>query len=122
VLVSKTARQKRANERAYLYEMFDGRCAYCGREMCFDQMTVDHKVSLANGGADSLENKLPACLQCNNRKGSMTLGKFRKSLVNQVSVVRGMSPLFRMLEAYGIIEVHEERVTFYFEKCGGQNG
>lgn len=40
-------------------------CAYCGGHAT----TVDHVVSVANGGTDDLDNLVAACWPCNRRKG-----------------------------------------------------
>lgn len=47
-----------------------GRCQYCGKKKA--QMTVDHVVPKIYGGADTWENLVCACLECNNRKGHST--------------------------------------------------
>jgi 5-methylcytosine-specific restriction endonuclease McrA len=43
------------------------RCAYCGIQ---GNMTVDHVVPLSKGGEHSIENIVPACIECNKRKGA----------------------------------------------------
>lgn len=48
-------------------------CYYCGN----DANTVDHIVSLKNGGDPiSLENMIACCSRCNSSKGSRSQGSF----------------------------------------------
>ena len=48
----------------------DGVCACCGREICFEKVTIDHYVPKYRGGTDDPRNLLPLCKVCNQRKGS----------------------------------------------------
>lgn len=50
------------------------RCAYCGHS---GVMTKDHRIPLIRGGGNSIENILPACPPCNQRKGGLTEDEFR---------------------------------------------
>lgn len=43
-------------------------------------VTVDHRVALANGGADHELNWVMCCSRCNNRKGSLSEDEFRSVL------------------------------------------
>lgn len=56
-------------------------CQYCGRKS--GMMTTDHIIPKANGGDDSWENLVCACLECNNRKGNKTLMESRMKLVRK---------------------------------------
>jgi 5-methylcytosine-specific restriction endonuclease McrA len=49
----------------------------------------DHRVPLARGGANSIENILPACPRCNQRKALLTEGEFRARLEQEK---RDLSP------------------------------
>jgi 5-methylcytosine-specific restriction endonuclease McrA len=42
-------------------------CQYCGTRRA--QMTVDHIIPRTQGGCDSWDNLVCACVRCNNRKG-----------------------------------------------------
>jgi 5-methylcytosine-specific restriction endonuclease McrA len=57
-------------ERLQLWESHGGRCHLCGRPVPIELMHVEHKVALANGGTDGLDNLAPAHPDCNLRKGS----------------------------------------------------
>ena len=46
------------------------RCQYCGTRK--NPLTVDHVIPRIQGGGDSWENLVCACVLCNNKKGSKT--------------------------------------------------
>ena len=66
------------HEKEALYAKQKGKCMYCGRKLALQDMEVDHKNPLANGGGESLANKQVLCGPCNKRKGATTDGQFRK--------------------------------------------
>jgi len=73
----------------YLYEMFGGKCQYCGvlveREEYTTQGTsdrrvqanVDHIVPKSSGGGNGPSNVVLACQSCNSTKGPKSLEEFR---------------------------------------------
>ena len=68
---------KRASQRDK--ELFykhnqSGKCNYCGLKL-----ELDHKTPLANKGANRTSNYQLLCGPCNNRKGDMTDGEFRRT-------------------------------------------
>ena len=38
--------------RRDIYNRFDGHCAYCGKSIEFDDMTIDHILPQSKGGKD----------------------------------------------------------------------
>ena len=62
-----------AEEFKLLCEAFENRCFYCKQEL---PLTPDHAVPLSRGGSNSIENIIPACMSCNNRKKAKTLEEF----------------------------------------------
>ena len=57
------------------FEVFrrDGfRCVYCGRRAAEQGVTLepDHRISIAAGGTDTLENLVTSCRACNAGKGA----------------------------------------------------
>lgn len=59
-----------------LCERFNNRCAYCGvheevLQILYNQkLTRDHVIPLSKGGEHSIENIVPACHECNDKKGT----------------------------------------------------
>jgi 5-methylcytosine-specific restriction endonuclease McrA len=56
---------------------FGGRCSYCGES---GPLEADHRIPLARGGSNTIDNILPACRRCNARKHLMTEAEFRARL------------------------------------------
>jgi 5-methylcytosine-specific restriction endonuclease McrA len=48
------------------------RCAYCGKPHLehVEELTMDHVIPLSRGGANTIENIVPACRACNRSKGT----------------------------------------------------
>lgn len=62
-------RKKYSQEvKRMLYLKADGRCQLCGRKLLFSEITLDHIVPLACGGADSVENLQICCYEDNQFK------------------------------------------------------
>jgi 5-methylcytosine-specific restriction endonuclease McrA len=62
------------------------RCHYCYKnlsllpsEIC-ELATKDHLTPLCRGGADTIDNIVPACFACNRKKAEMTEAEFRGAL------------------------------------------
>lgn len=45
-----------------------GFCHYCGIQVSFKKLTMDHLVPLARGGRSTKDNLVPCCKNCNTRK------------------------------------------------------
>ncbi len=52
------------------------RCFYCGVVLTLKNRTLDHKIPLSRGGTNTINNVVPACRPCNNRKLRMTPEEF----------------------------------------------
>lgn len=48
------------------------KCLYCGRPMGEVQLTIDHWLSLEEGGKNDTSNYLSCCRACNKSKGAMS--------------------------------------------------
>jgi 5-methylcytosine-specific restriction endonuclease McrA len=71
-----------------LLETHGYRCTYCG---VGGPLEPDHRISLARGGTNYIENILPACRRCNTRKRLLTEDEFRARLAAEARR-RGLSP------------------------------
>ncbi len=47
-----------------------GYCYYCRTYVGVELLTIDHIVALDNGGANAIENVIPACWNCNLHKST----------------------------------------------------
>jgi len=62
-----------------LYDKQKGKCNYCGYEFHIRYFHVEHKTPVSRGGSrNSISNKQLLCGPCNNRKGKLTDGEFRR--------------------------------------------
>ena len=59
-------------------------CAYCGAT---GPLEADHRVPLARGGTNLIDNILPACRSCNGMKHTMTEEEFRARLATERAVI-----------------------------------
>ncbi len=102
-------------QRLNVYNLFGGRCAYCGKPIAYEDMQVDHVVPLHNGGADNESNYFPACRMCNFYKSTFTLEKFRE----QLGLLKGRLEkdfTYRLALKYGLIRECNRPVRFFFER------
>lgn len=59
------------SEIRLLFNVFDGCCAYCSkRPEKAKNLHLEHICSLAEGGRNTLQNLIPACINCNSKKGT----------------------------------------------------
>lgn len=76
-----TRKSPTKEQRKLVYQMYDGRCAYCGCKLELKDMQVDHFNSIyAYDGKNELENYMPSCRQCNFYKSTGTIEQFRQNL------------------------------------------
>jgi len=47
-----------------------GTCWYCGLQVGFKNLTMDHVIPLSRGGRSTKDNLVPCCKECNNKKKS----------------------------------------------------
>lgn len=71
------------SKRETVYRKYNGHCAYCGREIAYKDMQVDHFQPLRawgieDAGTDELDNLMPACRMCNHYKRANSLETFRR--------------------------------------------
>lgn len=58
--------------RRNIYARDENRCQYCGRTFPTRELTLDHVRPRVQGGENSWENLVCACVRCNARKGGRT--------------------------------------------------
>lgn len=58
-------------------------CQYCGRHYSTHDLSIDHVKPRAQGGGDTWENLVCACIRCNARKGGRTPDQASMKLVKK---------------------------------------
>lgn len=124
----------KASERIRVYDKYSGKCAYCGCDIEYKKMHVDHKEPIRrrqkwdkvnskwipdgcdNPEADCFENYMPACASCNIQKHSMDLEGFRESIQQFINSLNSYHNQYKFAKRYGLIEETGNQVQFYFEK------
>lgn len=109
-------------ERQAVYNLTGGKCAYCGEPIAFADMQVDHVIPLRKGGADALDNMLPACRSCNHYKGSLTVEQFRKTVERMPEVLARDNVTYKNAVRFGLVCPVPRPVTFCFERCEKPEG
>lgn len=56
--------------RLKLFERDGYKCHYCGKQLTRFTATLDHVQPVSEGGNNSFDNLVTACLHCNSRRGS----------------------------------------------------
>lgn len=105
-----------ATERKNVFDMFGGRCAYCGTDTTFRGMQIDHKIPLRLNGSDEMENMLPACRSCKACKGAMDVDGFRAYLEEIPKMLARDSVAYQVGRRFELVKEAQAEVKFLFEK------
>ena len=100
------------SQKREVYNKTEGHCAYCGVGLRFEEMKLDHVVSLHNHGADDISNLMPACQQCNYYKKGCNPDGFRKKLKKAFRKEKKSEYVQCLQAKYG----DDWDGVFYFEK------
>ena len=102
--------------RRRVYEKYGGHCAYCGCELEYEDMQVDHIIPVyLNDSKNEIDNLMPACRMCNFYKSTFTIERFREQLQSLPERL-DRNFTYRLAKKYGIVVESNEVVEFYFEK------
>ena len=106
--------------RRNIYARDGNRCQYCGKHFATKELTLDHVVPRVQGGLNTWDNLVCACVKCNARKGGRTPTEAGIRLIrpavrpkrNPAIAVRLGSPKYQswkafMDEAYWTIDLSE---------------
>lgn len=79
--------------REQVWELTDGRCAYCDKHLRpfgtgSDSFVVEHVVPRSAGGPDNLANYVPACMACNSTKSDGHVVAFIRSRLERRPMLR----------------------------------
>lgn len=102
--------------RQNVWMKYGKRCAYCGK-LIEDRknLRVDHILAVHRGGTDDESNLNPSCHDCNFYKSTLLIDDFREQLSSMIDRLR-KDIRFRLAEKYGLIEIKDKNIEFFFEK------
>lgn len=123
----------RKDIRQKVWNKYNCKCAYCGNDLEYDKMQVDHKIPIYRNhsdeellkmnivrGTNEIKNLLPSCRECNFYKGTSTIEVFR-NLIHTI-LDRVKKPfIVRLAVKYGLISFKPFDGVFYFEKIETEN-
>lgn len=112
-------------KREAVYKKYDGHCAYCGKEIEYKDMQVDHFLPLKawgieDAGTDDLSNLMPACRTCNHYKRANSLETFRRYIYEIPKKLR-TNYIYKVGLIYGNVSDIEKPIKFYFEIVDSKN-
>lgn len=92
--IIKSKRKKFSNvERLTIYRKTKGHCYLCGDFVDFDKFEIEHRIPLAKGGSNGIENLFCSCHTCNTLKGSIAPA----DLMEKIKQIQ----LFQIKQRYG---------------------
>lgn len=100
--------------RKSVYDKYDGHCAYCGDEIEYKDMQVDHFVPQRLGGTDDIDNLMPSCRLCNHYKRGNKIETFRNSIATIPDKLHG-TYIYKVGLKYENVVENKKDIGFYFE-------
>jgi len=103
--------------RQRVWWKYNKHCAYCGKELEYKDMQIDHLRPQHYYRNDSFENLMPSCRRCNHYKRARNLEQFRiliKTLHKRIESLY----IGKVAIDYGIVKIRPFDGVFYFEKKG----
>jgi 5-methylcytosine-specific restriction endonuclease McrA len=73
------------SKRQKIFNKTNGLCAYCGVKLTIESMKATCVIPMSRGGSDGVQNKLPACHNCNRKKGNLAHEEFLENRNGQVN-------------------------------------
>lgn len=115
--------------RERVWNKYDRRCAYCGTDLEYKQMQVDHIEAHWHSGTEEdckrwgvtkgeheESNFNPSCARCNRWKGTFSVEAFRNEISLQLVRLQRDSSNYRMALDYGMITESNKPIEFWFER------
>ncbi len=69
--------------RRNLFARDQNRCQYCGKRYATNELSLDHVVPRSQGGENTWDNIVCACIHCNVRKGGRTPEQANMRLISR---------------------------------------
>lgn len=110
--------------RLEVYTKYNGHCAYCGKELEYKDMQVDHLIpyqrerfkKYTEEEIECFENYMPACRRCNHYKRAHSLEAFRQMIEEIPSKLYRDSYIYKVGLDYGLVNTHKHKIIFFFEQ------
>jgi hypothetical protein len=110
--------------RVAVYEKYDGHCAYCGKEIEYKDMQLDHMIprqrerfkKYTEEEIECFENYMPSCRRCNHYKRAHSLETFRQMIEEIPNKLFRDNYIYKVGLDYGLVEEHPRNIVFYFEE------
>jgi sugar-specific transcriptional regulator TrmB len=110
--------------RVAVYEKYEGHCAYCGKEIEYKEMQLDHMIprqrerfkKYTEEEIECFENYMPSCRRCNHYKRAHSLETFRQMIEEIPNKLFRDNYIYKVGLDYGLVSDHKQKVTFYFER------
>mgnify|MGYP003302008891 CR=1 FL=1 len=108
--------------REKVYNKYNGHCAYCGKEIEYKNMQVDHfiPITAAEYGKVDLDtvidfnNLMPSCRMCNHYKRAHDIETFRRYIFEIPKKLKD-NYIYKVGLVYGNVVENEKPIKFYFE-------
>lgn len=108
--------------RIQVWNKYNKHCAYCGKELKYKEMQVDHyipqrlfDIENLEGDKDDIDNLMPSCRRCNHYKRDSLPENFRESL-NTLHERVLKQYICKVAYDYGVIKIEPFDGVFYFER------
>ena len=120
-------------EREAIYNKYNGHCAYCGKEIEYKDMQVDHIIPQRRATAKAGRGRVPldvvedpsnlicSCRSCNHYKRAHSLETFRRYIEEIPMKLSRDNYIYKVGLRYNLIEEHPRKIKFYFEQQEEQN-
>jgi len=113
-------------KRIEVWNKYNHHCAYCGCQLKYKDMQIDHidsiyvhceyKKEKTLDEINEINNLMPTCRQCNFYKSTFDIETFRDRLTNVMLKNLQKNFSYRLALKYGLIEENIKPIKFYFEK------
>lgn len=113
-------------QREQIWNKYNHHCAYCGTELEYKEMQVDHLIpqrratNKAGRGKvpieqiENFDNYMPSCRRCNHYKRAHNLETFRR-YIEEIPKKLLENYICKVGIDYGLVEFHPRKIKFYFE-------
>ena len=114
--------------RRKVWGKYSGHCSYCGREIKYEDMQVDHLIpqclfdspKLLVVEMNSIENLMPSCRMCNHYKRANSIETFRRYIA-EIPKKLSRDYIYKIGVVYGNVIENEKPIKFYFETVEAEN-